>query len=75
MFVFSKQFENLGNFDYFYIKEAIGRENKIVINYNQMIDGITHYELDCKEKDIAKKVAKMLNEEKEKYEDEILNLE
>ena len=40
-----------------------------------MIDGITYYELDCKEKDIAKKVAKMLNEEKEKYEDEILNLE
>ena len=28
MFVFSKQFENLGNFDYFYIKEAIGIENK-----------------------------------------------
>ena len=75
MFVFSKQFENLGNFDYFYIKEAFGKENLLVIKYNQMIDGITQYELDCKEKDITKKVAKMLNEEKEKYEDEILNLE
>ena len=52
------------NIDYFAIKNAVAEESKVKVYYNQKIDSMTSCWFECENEEIAKKVAKCLNEEK-----------
>ena len=52
------------NIDYFSIKNAESNNNYVKVKYNQKIDGKDYCTITCENEDIAREVAKSLNEEK-----------
>ena len=64
MFLVSQSsFDLLWNIDYFSIKNVEADKNVVKVTYNQVIDNNTYCNIKCENEDIAKSVAKCLNEE------------
>ena len=59
----------LKNIDYFYVKKAKNDGNKMIVEYNQTIDGENKCVITCDKVIIAQKVAEILNEETAKNSD------
>ena len=59
----SSSFQLIWNIDYFSIKKVEYEKNIVNVTYNQVIDNNNGCKLNCENEEIAKKVAKGLNEE------------
>ena len=70
----SSNYKIMWNVDYFSIKNAISKENKVKVFYNQKIDNYDSCSFKCENEQIAKEVADSLNEESFKNKENILEI-
>ena len=73
-FINSRNYEILWNIDYYSVKKAEANNLIVKVDYNQIIDSKTFCTFECENKDIAKEVAKSLNEESINNRENILDI-